>query len=113
MTGGVVVVLGRTGRNFAAGMSGGIAFVHDGDGQFRRRCNKAMVDLEDVVEQTDLDLLRGLLEKHALYTGSATATGTLEDWDASLSRFIKVMPVDYKRALKQLEEEREASGETA
>jgi len=99
MTGGVVVVLGRTGRNFAAGMSGGVAFVLDGEGTFSRRCNKEMVDLEKVEALDDLQLLRQLVEQHAAYTGSTVAQRLLERWDESLQRFVKVMPRDYKRVL--------------
>jgi glutamate synthase domain-containing protein 3 len=99
MTGGVAVVLGRTGRNFAAGMSGGIAFVLDEAGEFVGRCNHGMVELEDVVEDEDVELLRSLVQRHADYTGSTVAERLLADWDASLRHFVKVMPVDYKRVL--------------
>jgi len=132
MTGGVVAVLGETGRNFAAGMSGGIAYVHDADGLFRDRCNLAMVDVEAIGAAPDADegsgrpqqrpvsvhdygmgdmlrhdaeRLRILLERHHLHTGSAQARALLDDWQTTLTRFVKVMPRDYRRALQQLEAE--------
>jgi glutamate synthase domain-containing protein 2/glutamate synthase domain-containing protein 3 len=102
MTGGRVVVLGPTGRNFAAGMSGGIAYVLDEEGDFRRcRCNPEMVDLEEV-SADDLPELQDLIEKHYRYTQSAVAERVLATWDEALIRFIKVIPVDYKRALKEM-----------
>ncbi|MEI7632650.1 MAG: glutamate synthase large subunit [bacterium] len=108
MTGGVAVVLGRTGRNFAAGMSGGIAFVYNEDGLFEKRCNKAMVDLEEVNEPKDIQLLLCLISNHAKYTGSARARMILDRWDDSVRRFVKVMPREYRRALAQLEKEEQA-----
>jgi glutamate synthase (NADPH) large chain len=99
MTGGVAVVLGSTGRNFAAGMSGGVAFVHDEHGRFEERCNHGMVELEGVVEDEDVELLRSLVQRHADYTGSGVAERLLSDWDSALRHFVKVMPVDYKRVL--------------
>ncbi|ROT96703.1 glutamate synthase large subunit [Altererythrobacter sp. FM1] len=134
MTGGVVCVLGKTGRNFAAGMSGGIAYVYDEDGEFAQLCNPAQVDLEKIdpardeedgtgrpqqrarnVEDTgmgdmlrhDAERLRILVERHHLHTDSAKARALLDDWDNALGKFVKVMPRDYRRALKQLEAERE------
>nr|MCH9673390.1 glutamate synthase large subunit [Gammaproteobacteria bacterium] len=123
MTGGVVVVLGGTGRNFAAGMSGGIAYVLDEDGDFPIRCNQSMVELESiapepgvassVVERSskpeydedmtrfDAPRLKGLIERHAHYTGSEPAKRILDNWDAYLPKFVKVMPVDYRRALEE------------
>jgi len=102
MTGGRVVVLGPTGRNFAAGMSGGIAYVLDEDGDFERcRCNPEMVDLE-AVSTDDLPELQELIEKHYGYTQSAVAERVLAKWDEALLRFIKVIPVDYKRALREM-----------
>jgi glutamate synthase domain-containing protein 2/glutamate synthase domain-containing protein 1/glutamate synthase domain-containing protein 3 len=98
MTGGRVVVLGPTGRNFAAGMSGGIAYVHDGDGSFAGRCNGELVGL-DPVEGEDADELRALVEEHLARTGSAVAERLLADWHSALGRFVKVIPHDYKRAL--------------
>ncbi|RMH67381.1 MAG: glutamate synthase large subunit [Bacteroidetes bacterium] len=103
MTGGRVVVLGRTGRNFAAGMSGGIAYVIDGTREFRRlRCNTEMVDLEPVVEEADVRELRTLIERHLHYTGSEMAAWVLEHWEQALSEFVKVMPIEYKKALQRL-----------
>ena len=140
MTGGVVCVLGRTGRNFAAGMSGGIAYVYDEDGAFRDRCNLAQVDLETVdsapgedegtglpqqrarnvddagmgdMLRHDALRLRVLVERHKLYTGSARAAELLDDWDRSLTRFVKVMPRDYRQALRLLEAEREEAAKVA
>jgi glutamate synthase (NADPH/NADH) large chain len=140
MTGGVVVVLGRTGRNFAAGMSGGVAYVYDPDGNFESLVNHAQVDLEQVSGERDAEegtgrpqqrgnsvhdfgmgdmlrhdaeRLRILVERHQLHTGSAVAGELLEDWNAALSRFVKVMPRDYKRALEALEAEREEAASVA
>ncbi|MBI3696981.1 MAG: glutamate synthase subunit alpha, partial [Acidobacteria bacterium] len=102
MTKGVVVVLGSTGRNFAAGMSSGIAFVLDEAGDFgEKRCNLQMVDLEPVIEEEDLALLRGLVEKHYQYTGSPKAEWVLEQWNALLPKFVKVMPKEYRRVLER------------
>jgi glutamate synthase (ferredoxin) len=99
MTAGRVVVLGKTGRNFAAGMSGGVAFVLDADGVFASRCNKEMVDLEPLDEREDVDLVRSLLERHVRYTGSSVAANVLARWDAVQMSFVKVIPRDYKRVL--------------
>ncbi|MDP2123788.1 MAG: glutamate synthase large subunit [Parvibaculum sp.] len=132
MTGGIVVVLGETGRNFAAGMSGGIAYVLDEHGMFERRCNLAMVDLEPVKEEHDImerrrhqtgdleshgrvdvmsdmtrfdaERLRQLIENHARYTNSSRAREILNDWEAMLPRFRKVMPVEYRRALREMQQ---------
>ena len=101
MTGGTVVVIGPTGRNFAAGMSGGSAFVFDEDGDFRQRCNLEMVDLEPLQESDDIELVRDLLIQHAGYTGSAVAKRLLGDWDWAVTKFAKVMPVDYRRVLRE------------
>src|SRR5690606_22486657 len=101
MTGGVVVVLGRTGRNFAAGMSGGYAFVLDQDGKFRKRCNTGMVGLEGVIDEADIDLLRGLIEAHVEHTGSQLGTRILENWDLYLTRFVKVVPTEYRRVMQR------------
>jgi len=131
MTGGIVVVLGRTGRNFAAGMSGGIAYVLDDDDTFETRCNMSMVELEPVLEEDDLlersyhlggdlehpgfvdvmsDLtrfdalrLRRLVTLHARYTGSTRAAEILQNWSDYLPKFRKVMPIEYRRALAELE----------
>ena len=101
MTGGVVAVIGSAGRNFGAGMSGGIAFVHDPDGDFHIRFNDGMADLEDLVEQEDIDLLHGLLTEHLQRTGSGPAQRILADWNTSVSQFRKVMPRDYRRVLQE------------
>jgi len=122
MTGGTVVVLGKTGRNFAAGMSGGIAYVYDEDGQFASRCNTAMVSLENVLsatEQTatmdkaiwhkgrngqegDESQLKKLLEDHNRWTGSKRARELLDDWNTARAKFVKVFPIEYKRALGEM-----------
>ncbi len=91
MTGGRVVILGPTGRNFAAGMSGGIAYVLNEDGNFRIRCNLGLVELEDVVTEEDISELRGLVERHLQFTQSAVAKRVLNDWDHYLPKFVKVM----------------------
>ena len=101
MTGGHVVVLGPTGRNFAAGMSGGIAYVLDADGGFAGRCNHELVDLEPL-EEADAALARALVAEHAERTASPVAERLLADWDETLPRFVKVMPRDYRAALDLL-----------
>jgi glutamate synthase (NADPH) large chain len=134
MTGGVVVVLGRTGRNFAAGMSGGIAYVLDEDGTFASRCNLAMVELEPVpaeeeaseriyhhvhdleshgrvevlndMTRNDEERLHLLISRHARFTGSARAAAMLEDWSAWRAKFRKVMPLEYRRALAEMDKTR-------
>ena len=136
MTGGVVAVLGRTGRNFAAGMSGGIAYVIDEDGTFKSRCNLAMVALEPILDEEDVservyhhirDLaahgrvdvmkdmtrhdaarLHRLIAQHAHYTGSKRAAEILANWKNYLPKFRKVMPVEYRRALAELKAQEEA-----
>ena len=140
MTGGVVAVLGKTGRNFAAGMSGGVAYVYDQDGSFEQCCNMAQVELRKIdpvpskeegigrpqqrsvsVEdfgmgdmlRHDAERLKILVERHKLHTGSARAAALLDDWDNALTRFVKVMPVDYEHALRQLEAEREEAASVA
>jgi glutamate synthase domain-containing protein 2/glutamate synthase domain-containing protein 1/glutamate synthase domain-containing protein 3 len=100
MTGGRVVVLGATGLNFAAGMSGGIAYVLDVDGGFRSRCNTELVGFDEITPDEALEL-RGWLDEHAERTGSPVAKRLLDDWGAALQRFVKVMPHDYKRALTE------------
>ncbi len=99
MTGGRVVVLGPTGRNFGAGMSGGIAYVFDESGDFVRRVNTQMVDVERVVDAQEAGALRALIERHALLTGSRRAQRILEAWPTQLPRFARVIPKDYKRVL--------------
>ncbi len=99
MTGGRVVVLGRSGRNFAAGMSGGVAFVLDHDGRFASRCNRGMVDLEPLDDEADADLVLGMIARHAAQTGSTHAAMLLSTWAATRTRFVKIIPRDYKRVL--------------
>jgi glutamate synthase domain-containing protein 3 len=100
MTKGLVVVLGKAGRNFAAGMSGGIAYVLDERGDFAdKRCNRAGVDLEPVMETADIELLRGLIAKHFEYTGSPRAEWILDNWGTMLPKFVKVFPHEFKRVL--------------
>ena len=99
MTGGRVIVLGQTGRNFAAGMSGGIAYVLDEDGSFARRCNPGMVDLEALEDEEEARLVRDLMARHVELTGSTHTGRLLADWDATRRRFIRIMPRDYKRVL--------------
>ncbi|MDD4929357.1 MAG: glutamate synthase-related protein [Gallionella sp.] len=137
MTGGMVVVLGQTGRNFAAGMSGGVAFVLDETGDFEKRCNLTMVDLEPVAEElatldstedlpashgrvhfnhldkADEHALREQIEKHLLYTGSERARLILENWALYLPKFTKVMPTDYRRALQEQAAQKLKQGEAA
>jgi glutamate synthase domain-containing protein 3 len=108
MTGGVVVVLGRTGRNFAAGMSGGIAFVNDEDGDFEIRFNPGLADLEPVTDPEDVATLKRMIEEHLKLTGSGPARRILANWDEALPRFKKVMPRDYRRVL----DEARAKGKT-
>jgi len=118
MTGGTVLVLGKTGRNFAAGMSGGIAYVYDEDGQFAKRCNTAMVSLDRVLPgteqqalgdaglwhkgETDDAQLKRLLEEHNRWTGSKRARDLLDHWAESRAKFVKVFPLEYKRALGEM-----------
>ena len=129
MTGGTVAVLGKTGRNFAAGMSGGIAYVYDEDGQFAKRCNTAMVTMEKVLTtaeqtaalgvglwhrgQSDEAQLRKLLEEHNRWTGSKRARELLDNWESSRLKFVKVFPLEYKRALGELHARKEAQALTA
>jgi glutamate synthase (NADPH/NADH) large chain len=99
MTGGRVVVLGTTGRNFAAGMSGGIAYVLDRDRTFQARCNLELVELE--APDRDEQELVALLRRHATLTASPVAARLLSEWPSSAALFVKVMPVDYRRALRE------------
>jgi glutamate synthase (NADPH/NADH) large chain len=102
MTNGLVIVLGKVGRNFAAGMSGGIAYVLDHAGQFAAfRCNKASVDLEQVFDPDDQQLLKDWIFRHYEATGSPRARDILENWTAMLPKFVKVYPHEYKRAMKK------------
>ena len=129
MTGGTVAVLGKTGRNFAAGMSGGVAYVYDEDGSFARRCNTAMVTLEKLLPgpeqeaqveraiwhkgQTDDALLRQLIEDHHKWTGSLRAREILDHWAQARGRFVKVFPNEYRRALGELHASRQAGATIA
>ncbi len=108
MTGGRAVILGATGRNFAAGMSGGIAYVYDRGGQLLSNCNLEMVALEKMENAQDISELKELIAKHYKHTGSTVAAGILQDWDEELPRFVKVMPIDYKRALAEQQKEKES-----
>ena len=135
MTGGTVAVLGKTGRNFAAGMSGGIAYVYDEDGHFAKRCNTSMVSLEKLVtaqeqeagvdraiwhrtkgvdgldreQQTDEAILKKLLEDHHRWTGSQRARDILDHWAEARAKFVKVFPNEYRRALGELNAAKEAA----
>ncbi|HEY0194018.1 MAG TPA: glutamate synthase-related protein, partial [Kofleriaceae bacterium] len=100
MTGGVVVVLGAVGRNFAAGMTGGTAYVFDQAQSLRARTNLELVELESVVEESDLWLLNSLIEDHVRFTASPLGRRVLDNWEHLVSRFVKVMPIDYKRVLQ-------------
>ncbi len=112
MTGGTVVVLGKAGNNFGAGMSGGTAYVFDESELFDTRCNLDMVDLEPVWRQEDRVRLKELLEKHRRLTGSGRAGWILENWDSLLPLFVKVMPIDYRRALERMRLKEDVDGET-
>ena len=100
MTGGRVVVLGRTGRNFAAGMSGGVAYVLDEDGSFPRNCNQEMVNLYPLEDAEEIDLVKAIIRRHAEYTGSETPRQVLERWDELRPKFVKVYPNDYRRVVE-------------
>jgi glutamate synthase (NADPH/NADH) large chain len=141
MTGGIVVVLGKTGRNFAAGMSGGVAYVLDEAGDFPKLCNLAMVDLEPVLSEeminagtyhhsgdleahgrvdvfqnllnSDVERLHVLITRHAKLTGSKRAADILANWKAYLPKFRKVMPVEYRRALKEMKANADAEPKIA
>ena len=105
MTGGKVIVLGKTGRNFAAGMSGGIAYVYDLENKFvNGLCNTETIEFEDISDE-DAAELKSTIEKHVLYTDSKKGSALLSDWDSSLKNFVKVMPIEYKRALERLKTE--------
>ena len=101
MTGGRVVILGETGRNFAAGMSGGIAYIWDPQNRFAANCNAEMVDLDDLETDADVAELRQLIENHLAFTESTVAASILANWNESVGQFVKVMPKDYKRVLQQ------------
>jgi glutamate synthase (NADPH/NADH) large chain len=100
MTGGLVVVIGKTGRNFAAGMSGGIAYVYDPEKEFHLYCNMGMVDFDEM-EYEDHENIKNLIRNHHKYTGSAVAGKMLDQWEQTIGRFVKVMPRDYKRVMEE------------
>ena len=102
MTGGKVVILGPTGRNFAAGMSGGTAYVLDEAGDFATRCNPQMVGLEKLEDPAEIAALEAMIQKHRDYTRSKKAAKVLALWEAMVPKFVKVMPKDYKRVLGAL-----------
>ncbi len=106
MTGGIAVILGEVGRNFGAGMSGGIAYIYDDKNTFEAHCNKEALNLDPVVEQQDVDELKTLIENHYNATLSPLAQRILENWEKEVSKFIKIFPEEYKQALKRLEEEK-------
>jgi glutamate synthase (NADPH) large chain len=112
MTGGTVVVLGSTGRNFAAGMSGGIAFVWDPNQYFDTFCNLEMVDLLPVIDEADRKILKDMITKHYEFTKSTKAKQILDTWEDAIDRFVKVLPVDYKFALQRIREREMASSES-
>lgn len=112
MTGGVVVVLGGTGYNFAAGMSGGAAYVYDESGLFDTRCNLDMVDIETPWSREDRHVLRRLLENHVHYTNSERAAVILENWETHLPCFVKVMPIEYRKVLERMADKEERESET-
>ena len=107
MTGGRVVVLGETGVNFAAGMSGGIAYVYDPRNEFSPKCNTGMVELEPIGDETSIAEILRLIELHHEYTDSPLAEAIMDDWDNSLEKFVKVMPIDYKRVMNERAEHNE------
>ena len=111
MTGGIVVVLGKTGRNFAAGMSGGIAYVWNPDKMFEKLVNKGMVDLEEIDNENEFETLYSLIENHFKYTSSQRAKSILNNWTKEKYNFVKVMPGEYKKALEALEEEKQRETE--
>jgi glutamate synthase (NADPH/NADH) large chain len=114
MTGGCMVCIGRTGRNFAAGMSGGFAYVLDDDYRFRRRCNLAMVDLEQMsAEDEDAQWLKQIITTHYEETGSHRAAEILADWDEQLSRFVRIFPHEYRRVLNERAAKAELEKEAA
>lgn len=98
MTGGLAIVLGKTGRNFAAGMSGGVAYVYDIDKDFPKNVNKEMVELEGL-DTEDIDTLKFYIERHLKYTNSEIAKNILDNWEITSKYFVKVMPTDYKKVL--------------
>ncbi|MFW6286388.1 MAG: glutamate synthase large subunit [Candidatus Sumerlaeota bacterium] len=112
MTGGTVVCIGSTGNNFAAGMSGGVAYVYDPTELFETRCNLDMVDLESVWNKEDESRLRELLENHYRYTNSTVAREILENWESRFPRFVKVMPIEYRKVLERMKQKEHAEDES-
>jgi glutamate synthase domain-containing protein 3 len=102
MTGGNLVVLGETGRNFGAGMSGGIAYVYDPNGKFPERCNMGLVGLEEIETEDEKETVFGFIKEHVEMTGSPVGQRMLENWDEECKHFVKVYPHDYKRVLEEL-----------
>jgi len=109
MTGGRVIVLGETGRNFAAGMSGGIAYVWDMNNTFPALCNMGMVELESLQVEEDINEVKTLIENHLRYTGSDVAKAALDNWPETVKQFVKVMPTDYKRVLQEMAQQKEVA----
>jgi glutamate synthase (ferredoxin) len=105
MTGGIAVVLGEVGRNFGAGMSGGVAYVYNPKGTFEKNCNTEGLNLDPVVDAEDISVLKALIENHFMATSSPLAQRLLENWNKELTKFVKVLPEEYKQALIRLEEE--------
>ena len=105
MTGGTVVIIGRTGKNFAAGMSGGVAYVLDEDDSFYDRCNLQMVEVENISDKRDMDVVYRLVREHYKYTDSLKAENILDEWDAYKNKFKKIIPGAYKSILQQTEAE--------
>ena len=108
MTGGKVIILGNTGRNFGAGMSGGVAYVYDLNGDFKTKCNNETFELEQL-SKDDLGDLKQFITKHRDLTGSEVASSILDSWDKEITKFVKVMPIDYKRVLNEMKERKKAS----
>merc|ERR1712176_305205 len=104
MTGGTLVCLADTGRNFAAGMSGGLAYVYDPDGKFPAKCNMGLVGLESIEEDEEKELVYGYINEHVEMTGSSLGQEMLDNWDTRYNQFVKVFPHDYKRVLREREE---------
>ncbi|MEX1198015.1 MAG: glutamate synthase large subunit [Pseudohongiellaceae bacterium] len=113
MTGGRVAILGKTGRNFGAGMSGGIAYVLDRDGDFERQCNAETFELEPVNDDADIAELSTMIRKHLEYTGSPVARQILDNWEETLPQFVKVMPSDYKRVMQEMAAKQQSEAVTA
>jgi glutamate synthase domain-containing protein 3 len=109
MTGGKAVILGPTGRNFGAGMSGGIAYIFDDKGDFEKKCNNETFELEPLLEE-DLSDLKGLIQKHNKYTESTVAETILKNWENASKKFVKVMPTDYKRVLNEMKTKQQSNG---